>query len=61
MAINLGEVDAKIKLDKSGVESKEIKKRLRRVRKKWRTATDPQEKAMLFAEEESVFKESREI
>ena len=30
------------------------------MRKKWRTATDPYEKATLFAEEEFVFEELRD-
>ena len=61
VTINLGEVDTKIKSGESGVESKEIKKQLRRVRTKWRTTTDPQEKATLFAEDESTFEELKDI
>ena len=61
VATKLKELNAKIKLCESSVQSKEIKVRLGRVRRLLNKASNPQEKAALSVQEETILEELREM
>ena len=61
VAAKINEVNIKIKLCESSVPSKDAKTRLGRVRRQLNKASEPQEKAALSAQEETILEELREI